>query len=175
VGDAAHRTPGDAGHGAQQMAGLRIAVKHSRNFRDSVRQLGCGLGQRFRDLGKRFLRHRGDCLGHHGKKLTGGHADQRQELLGRLIFGLGLCRQFTEMLHHGVWVDLADGADFVLALVFLFAFVLLFAFALAEQAAGDVAESAQPAFAFQARLVFHFQFAFRLVFEFSFKLVFEFR
>ena len=82
-------------------------------------------------------------------------------MLGCLILGLALCRQLTEVFHRGVWVDLADEANFALALLFILAF------ALAEQAADDVAEGAQPAFAFQTRLVFHFQFAFPLVLEFS--------
>jgi hypothetical protein len=155
------------------MPGLGVAVKHFCNFRDSVRQLGCGLGQRFRNPGKRFLRHGGNCLGYHGKKLTGGHADERQEMLGSLVLGLGFCCQLAQMFHHGVGVDFADGTDFILALVLIFALVL--ALALAQQAAGDVAEGAEPAFAFQAGLVFRFQFAFHLVLKLSFELVFELR
>jgi hypothetical protein len=130
------------------------------------------------DLGKRFLCQGRDGLGHHRKELAGSHPDQRQEVLDCFLLALGFGREFAQMFHHGVGINLADGTDLVLALEFIFAFVLIFAFefvlALAEQAAGDVAEGAEPAFAFQAGLIFHFQFAFHLVLEFAFELVFQF-
>jgi hypothetical protein len=86
-------------------------------------------------------------------------------MLGGLIFGFRFCCQLAQMFHHGVRINLADWADLVLALIFLFALVFVLAFA--EQAAGDVAESAQPAFAFKDCLVLH------LIFPFSFRLVLE--
>jgi hypothetical protein len=179
VSDVTHRAPSDARDGAKQMPRLRVSVKYSRHFSDSSRQLGRGPGQRLGDLGKSPLCHRSDRLGDYRKKLAGGHPNQREEMLGRLIFALGFRRQFTQVFHHGVWIDFADGADlvlvFVLVLGFGFAFVLVFTFA--EQAAGDIADGAEPALAFQASLIFHliFQFVFGLVLEFRFELVFEFR
>jgi sugar phosphate permease len=94
-------------------------------------------------------------------------------VLGSLIFGLCLSRQLPQVLHQGVGIDLADGAD--LLLVFVFAFVLAFAFA--KQAAGNVADGSEPAFTLQACLVLHLILAlvFGLVLEFCFELVFEFR
>jgi len=179
VSDVAHGAPSDARYGAQQVPRLRISVKHSSDFANSPRQLRRSPGQRFGNLGKSPLCHGSNRLGHHRKKLAGGHPNQREEMLGRLIFALGFRRQFTQVFHHGVWIDFADGADlvlvFVLVLGFGFAFVLVFTFT--EQAAGDIADGAEPALAFQASLIFHliFQFVFGLVLEFRFELVFEFR
>jgi hypothetical protein len=96
-------------------------------------------------------------------------------MFGGLIFGLSLRRQLTQMFHHGVWIDLADGADLVFVLVFLFSLVLVLAFA--EQATGDVAKSAEPALSFKDSLVLHlvFEFALVLFLELFFPLGFKFR
>jgi hypothetical protein len=107
-------------------------------------------------------------------------------VFGRLFFALGFRREFTEMFHHGVGIDLADRAEFFLRFVFVlgfglifvfvlglhlvFRFVLVLFFAFPEQTAGDVAEGTQPALAFQACLFLHL--VFHLVFEFTFELVF---
>src|ERR1700722_98798 len=134
-----------------------------------------GFGESSCDLWKSAFRHRRDCSGHDRKQFAGSHSDEREKMFDRFVLALRFRRQFAEMLHHGVWINLADGTDFafVFALEFLFAFHFLFA----EQAASDVAESAQPAFAFEAGLVLRLVLAltFHLAFEFSFELVFEFR
>jgi hypothetical protein len=77
-----------------------------------------------------------------------------------LFFGLGLESQFAEVLHHRVWIDPANRANFF--------FRLEFALAFTEQAAGDVADGAEPAFA----LDFLFQFFFAFSLEFLFELFF---
>jgi hypothetical protein len=104
-------------------------------------------------------------------------------VLGRFLLAFGFRCELTQMFHHGVWIDLADGAELFLGLILILTFVLVFGFALifvfafAKQTAGDVAESAEPAFAFQSGLVLHlfFQFTFHLVLELSFEFVFEFQ
>jgi hypothetical protein len=73
-------------------------------------------------------------------------------VFGRLLFSLCLGGQFSEVLHHRIRIDLADGAEllFKLALTFEFVFEFLlalkFAFVLelafAEQAANHVADGA---------------------------------
>jgi hypothetical protein len=169
VSDVAHSAPSDAGHGPQQMPRLWVPVKCLCHCSNAPRELRRGSGERFGDFRKSFLRHRRNRLGHHRKKLAGGHPDQRQEMLGGLIFGFRFRRQLTQMFHHGVWIDLADGANLVLVLLFALVFVLAFP----EQAAGDVAQGAEPAFAFRHTLVLHFAFhlVLELVFKFTFQLV----
>ena len=44
VSDAAHRTPGDAGHGAKQVTCLRIAMKDAGDLSDSLGQTRSGSG-----------------------------------------------------------------------------------------------------------------------------------
>jgi hypothetical protein len=171
VGDATHGAPGDRGHGLQQMAGLRIPVQSFRYFYDALRQMRRRLGHHSGDLGQRLPGGRQHCPGHDWQQFAGSHADQRQKVLGSFVFALRFRRQFTQVLHHGVWINLADGVELFLVFAFVLIFGLIFIFAFSEQAAGDIAQGAQPAFAFQAGLVFHF--VFRLVFEFSFELVFE--
>src|SRR5258708_6461745 len=93
----------------------------------------------------------GSC--NHGKQLASSHADQGQEVLGRLFFRLRFRSQLSEVLHHAVRINLADGANLVLGFGFTFVFEFLFAFALAETAAGDVANGAEPAFTFRTGFV----------------------
>ena len=137
VSDVADRTPGDARHCAKQMPRLRISVKRFRDRTDTSRQLGRSFGQRVGNFRKSLLCHGRNCFGHYRQKLAGGHSYKWQEVLGSFVFCLGLGRQLTEMLHHGIGIDLADRADLVLVLALIFVFV--FAFAFAEQTAGDSA------------------------------------
>jgi hypothetical protein len=102
-------------------------------------------------------------------------------VLGGFLFGFGFRRQFSQVLHHGVGIDLTDGTYFTqlafkFQLPFAFALQLTFAFklsltfelpftlelALTQEAANDVANGAQPALTFHAGLAF--QFAFEFVF-----------
>jgi hypothetical protein len=169
VSDVANRASGDARHCAKQMPRLGISVKSFRNSTDTSRQLGRGLGQRAGNFRKSLLRHGRNRFGHHRQKLAGGHSYKRQEVFGSFIFCLRLSRQFAEMFHHGIGIDLADWADLVLAFVFVFAL----AFAFAEQTAGDLAK---PTFAFQDGFILHlvFRFVFRFVFKLFFKFGFQF-
>src|SRR5258708_30156407 len=94
-------------------------------------------------------------------------------MLCGLIFCPRLSRQLSQVLHHGVGIDFADGADFLFGLGFEGALVLALAFSFAEKAADYVADGAEPAFALEAGfvlvLVFHFLFGFSrvLIFEFG--------
>jgi len=100
-------------------------------------------------------------------------------MLGCLVFCFGFSRQFSQVFHHGVGIDLPDGADLALeftltlelALAFQLTFELAFQFTLTEKAADDVSDGTQPALAFQACFTFAFEFEFPL--EFTFQLVFE--
>jgi hypothetical protein len=184
VSDAPHRAPRDARHRLQQVPRRWVVVERARDLPDGLGQVRHGLVDRMSNLGGlgqfgyvarlgQSLRQLG-CFGHHREDLAGSHVSQRREVLGRLIFALRLCRQFAQMFHHGVGIDLADRTDLVLSLILVFILALVFVFGLPEQAAGDVSQSAKPAFTFQASLVLQFQFAFQLVLEFAFGLVFEF-
>jgi hypothetical protein len=175
VGNVTDSAPSDAWHSLKQVPGLRIPMENLRDFTYAARQMGRRPSKRLGDLRKGFSRHGSYRFGHHGKKLAGCHADQRQEMLGSFVLGLRFCCQLTQMFHHGVWINLADGADLFLVLVFFFALVLVLA--LAEQAAGDVAESTEPAFTFKDGLVFRlvFRFVLRLVLKLFFEFGFKFR
>jgi hypothetical protein len=136
------------------MPGLRIAVQGPRHLPDSFRQ------------------PRGRP-GNYGKQFTGGHSDQGEEVFRRLFFRFSLRRQFSEVLHHGIGIDLADGADLVLEfeLFLMFVLVLMFLFHLffPEQAADHIADSAEPAFAFAGfmlHLFFHLLLELVLMLEF---------
>jgi hypothetical protein len=85
-------------------------------------------------------------------------------MFGRLLFGLSFGGELAEMLHHGVGIDFADGADFVFHLHLVFVLVLVFFFP--EQTADHVAYGAEPAFAFES------DFLLELVLHFLFHLVF---
>jgi hypothetical protein len=125
----ANSAPRDPWNNLQQMAGLRIAVEAAGN-------LGYALGE--------MRRSPGDCAGYlrkhplgrgrnrlcdNWKQFAGSHSDQRQEVFGSFIFRFRLGRQLSQVLHHGVGVDLAYRADLVLV------FKLAFFFAFAQQAA----------------------------------------
>jgi hypothetical protein len=171
--DAAHGSARNARNGLKQVPRLRVLVKRLGNCPDAFGQLRRAPCECFRNLRKRSLRHRGHRLCNNRKELAGGHPDQRQKMLGGLVFCLRFCRQLAEVFHHGVWIDFANGAD----LIFVFVLALIFVFAFAQQAAGDVAKGAEPAFAFKACLILHlvFHFAFHLVLELFFELGFKFR
>jgi len=130
VSDLPHRSSRDRRHRLQQMTRLRISVKRLRNFDDSFRQMRRRLGHRPGHLGQRPLRHRRDCLRHNRQQFAGGHADKRQKMLRGLVFALGFGCEFTQVLHHGVWIYFADGAELVFVLVLVFTFALVFIFGL---------------------------------------------
>jgi len=130
VSDLPHRSSSDRRHRLQQMTRLRIPVKRLRYLDDPLRQMRCGLGNRPGHLGQRTLRHRCDRLRHNRQQFAGGHADKRQKMLRSLVFTLGLGRELTQVLHNGVWIYFADGAELVLVLVLIFAFALVFIFGL---------------------------------------------
>jgi hypothetical protein len=88
-----HRTPGYRWHGLQQVAGLRIAMEGLRDLADALGQPRSRSGHRPSDLGQRLLRQGSDRLGHNRQQFAGGHADERQEVLGGFIFGFSLSRQ----------------------------------------------------------------------------------
>jgi hypothetical protein len=76
------------------------------------------------------------------------------------------------VLHHGVGIDLADGAEFLLGLEGAFVLVFVLAFSFAQKAADHVADGAEPALTLEAGfvLVLHFLFAFPRVLIFEFML-----
>jgi hypothetical protein len=158
--NAAYGAPRDGGHSLQQVTRRRIAMQGLGDSTDTLRQVRRSLGDRARNLGKHFSSQRGRRSRDDGKQFAGGHSDQRKELLGRFVFCFRFRGELSEVLHHGVGIDLADGADLVLAFEFALVLEFLFAFPLSQKATGNVAKGAEPAFAFQAGLVFEFLFAF---------------
>jgi hypothetical protein len=104
-------------------------VEAAGDFPYAASELWCDLGYSFGDAGKGLLGHRQHGLGDHREEFRCRHPNQRQEVFGGFLFRLGLGGQFAQMLHHGVRVDLPDGADLVfeLALTLEFAFTLEFA------------------------------------------------
>src|SRR5208337_4014043 len=145
-------------------------MKYPRDFSDPTSELRRHTGYSPGDAGKRLPGHRRQRLRRHRKELAGGHSNERQEMLGRLLFAFGFGRQLSQVLHHGVGVDLADGADLAFelafALQFEFSLTLEFAFELllAEQAADHIADGPEPALSFQPSLTFEFTLALQLEF-----------
>lgn len=177
VSNCAHRTAGDPRHNAKQMSRLGMAMKYLRHLPYAVRQPRCGPGQHSGDLGQSPLRHGCDSLRHYWKKLAGSHSDKGEKMFRGLVLALGFCRQLAEVLHDGVWIDFADGADLILAFVFALDFVLAFpenasekVFPLAFPFAEDVSEKVFTFSQYAPKEVF----VFSLVFEFGFELVFQF-
>jgi hypothetical protein len=150
-------------------------MKGSGDRPDSLGKARSRLGDGARNLRQHFLRRGCDRPGHYRQQLAGGHADQWKKMLGGFVFRLSLGSEFSEMLHHRVGIDFADGAQFLFAL----AFILELFFP--EQAADHVADGTEPAFAFQSsfvlELIFHFVFelVFHLALEFSSAFFLEFR
>lgn len=165
-----HRPPGDGRHDFQQMPLLRIAVKRARYLPHALSEVRRSPGYRMSDFRKHLLRRRRYRPGYYRKQLAGSHSNKRQEVLSGLVFGFCFGREFSQVLHHGIGIDLAYRADLVL--VFVFELILLLAFA--EQAADRIADGAEPAFAFQSGFVFHLFFQFALVLELVFEFVFQF-
>jgi hypothetical protein len=181
--DVVYRPSGDGRNRTKQLPGSGIAVKAASHLADATGEVRRQPGNSLRDARERLLGCGCHSLGHDGQKLAGGHANQRQKLLGCLVLRLGLGGKFSEVFHHRVGVDLPDGAEFLFAFFLAFKFPFRFLFALeltlffalglvleltfAEQAAHHVSDGAEPAFTFG--LVF--EFAFRLGLE----LLLEFR
>jgi hypothetical protein len=190
VSDPAHGASSDRRYGLQQMTGLWIPMESLRYLGDDLRQMRSGPGHHFGNLGKSPLRHGSDRLGHNRQQFAGGHADERQKVLRSFLFALGFCREFAQVLHYCVWINLTDRADFVLVFIFGFVFAFsedaaekaflfaftqyvaekIFPFAFTEYVAEEVLALSEDA----AEKIFAFQFVFRLVLEFFFELVFEF-
>jgi hypothetical protein len=133
------------------------------SFRDSsnpLRQPWSGLRHRASDFWQKFLCQRSGRLGYDRQQLARRHADQREKVLCGFVFRFSLRRKLSEVLHHGIGINLAHGIE--LELVFEFMLVLMlhlvFHFLFAEQVPDHVSDGAEPAFAFQARFVFHFFF-----------------
>jgi hypothetical protein len=157
----------NAWHRLQQVASMRLAMQLARNLSDVVRETRRSFSYCSRHFRQQLLCRRSNGPGHNRKQLACGHSDQWQEMLSRFIFGFSLSGKLTQVLHHGIGIDLAHRADLVLKLIF--EFELIFFLALTKQATCDIAESAEPAFTFKACLVL--QFIFQLVFQFVLKLV----
>jgi hypothetical protein len=188
VSEIAHGTSGNARHDPQQVPSLGISVKHFRHFPDSSRQSGRGDGQNSGDFGKSSLRHGRHSLGYHRKQFARGHADQREEVLRSLIFTLRFCRQLAQVLHHGVRIDFADGADLILQFVLALELVLAFPEQPPKKVFTFPKDASEKVFAFPeyaseelftfpeqaSEEFFTFQFVFRLVFKFFFELILEF-
>jgi hypothetical protein len=80
-------------------------------------------------------------------------------VLGRFVFRLRFRSQLSEVLHHRVGINLADGANLLLGFEFAFVLEFLFALTLTQEAAGYIADGAKPAFAFETGFVFEFTLA----------------
>jgi hypothetical protein len=92
VSEITHRAPCNAGHGAQQVPRLRMAMKHFGDLADSARQARRGFGQNLSDLGKRALCRGRNGFGDYRKQLARSHSNKRQEVLGSFLLALGFCR-----------------------------------------------------------------------------------
>jgi hypothetical protein len=170
--NAADGAAGDRRDGLQEMPGLGIAMQSLRHSADAPRQMRGGFGNGARDLGQRLPRHRSDSLRDNGEQFARRHPDEREKVLRRLVFGFRLCSQLSQVLHHGIGVDLADRADFVFPFEGAFVFVLLLAFSLAKKAADDVADGAEPTLPFEAKFIL--EFVFHLLFTLTRVFIFEF-
>jgi hypothetical protein len=169
LGDATDGAASNARYGPQQVPGLRTAMQSAGNFSHAPRKLRGYARNSFREPGKRFLCHGHHGFCHHRKQFAGSHSDERQEVFRGFLFCLRFRGQFSEVLHHRVGVDFANGVfELSLELPFEFSLAFKFALAFAEKAAYRVADGAQPAFAF------HFPLEFSLTFEFALELGFEF-
>jgi hypothetical protein len=160
----AYRAPRDRRHDFQKMPSVRITMKSARHPPDTLGEVRRSLGHGPGDLRKQFLRRGRNRLGHHRKQLAGSHSNQRQEVFGGFVFRLCLGRQFSQVLHHGIGIDLADRAEFVLEFVLEFILELAFVLAFAEQAAKPAQQRAELILLLILEFVFVFQFA--LVFQF---------
>jgi hypothetical protein len=173
----AHRATCDRRHHLQQMPCRRIAMKTAGNLPDAPGEVRRSLGHGTGNFWKQLLRRGRNRLGYHRKQLAGSHSNQRQELFRSFVFRLCLGRQFSQVLHHGIGIDLAYRADLVFEFVFEFIFELAFvlAFAFAEQAAQAAKQGAELILLLILEFAFVFQFAlvFQLVFEFSCQFVFQ--
>jgi hypothetical protein len=172
AGDAPHRAASDARHGLNQMTGPRISVQHPGHFADSVGEPRAGFRKGLSHPGQMLHRVRRKRLGRNRQEFAGRHPNQRKELLGGFLFRFRLECPLSQVFHHGVGIDLADGTYFLLRFGFESTLAFVFLLAFAEQAADYVADGAKPAFSFEARLTFilafHFLFTFSRVFIFQF-------
>jgi hypothetical protein len=159
----------NAWHRLQQVASMRLAMQLARNLSDVVRETRRSFSYCSRHFRQQLLCRRSNGPGHNRKQLARSHSDQWQEMLSRFIFGFSLSGKLTQVLHHGIGIDLARRTDLILEFIFIFEFELILFLTLAKQAACDIAESTEPAFALKACLVL--QLIFQLVFQFVLKLV----
>src|SRR5262249_21074948 len=170
AGDGSNRPAGDGRYGLDQITGLRIPIEGLRHLSDSPGELRSGLRDSPGDLRQRLLCHGSDRSGRNREKLAGSHPDQRQKMLCGFVLRLRLECQFTQMFHHGVRVNFADGIELVFRFCFKGAFAFVLILRLSKEIADYVPNGAQPAFSFEARLililVFHFAFSRVLIFEF---------
>jgi hypothetical protein len=185
AGDAAHSATGNGGNHFEQMPRLRIAMQGASHLANSLGEVRRSLGYRARYLRQHPLGGRSHGSGYHRQQFAGCHPNQWKKVFGGLILGFGFRRQLTQVFHHCIRVDLANGTDlvfeFILELALVFVFVLVFFFTFSQKAAGDVAKGSEKAFAFELVLELFFAFKFPLVlqlflefgqgFQFIFKLV----
>jgi len=156
-------------------------MKRARNLPNALREAGRGPGNGAGDLRKQLLRRRRNCPGYYRQQLAGSHSDERQEVFGSFVFRFRLGRQFSQVLHHRVGIDLSSRTHLVFEFVLEFAFILEFAFVLAfaEQAAQATEDSAELILSliFEFILGFppcrKFVLVFQLVFEFAFQFIFQ--
>jgi hypothetical protein len=99
-------------------------MKGARDLSDAPRKMRRSSGHsssnvaRLGHLG--YVSHLGERLrdpsgfGDDGQNLACCHTNQRQEVFGRLIFGFGLEGEFTQVFHHRVRINLADGTELFL-------------------------------------------------------------
>jgi hypothetical protein len=183
-GNAVYRAARDRGDRAQERTRGGPLVQTPCDLTDSARKLRRHSGYRLSYPGHNLARRRCQRPGCQRKKFRSRHPNQRQKMFRRLISGLGFGREFSQVLHHGIRVNLADrtelalefayALEFTLAFEFQFAFefslAFEFEFAFAEETADNVTDGSQPAFSFR----FAFKFAFALEFKLAFELRFRF-
>jgi hypothetical protein len=159
-----HRLACNRRHDFQKMPCTRITVKSARHRPDVLGEVRRSLVYGPGNLRKQLLRRGRDRLGHYRQQFAGSHSNERKEVLGGFIFRFCLGRQFSQVLHHGIGIDLADRAEFVLEFILEFALVfeLTFVFAFAEEAAKTAEYGAE----LILLLVLEFVFQFALVFQF---------
>jgi hypothetical protein len=167
----------DRRHGLQQVSGLRVAMQRARDLSDSAGKTRRGSRNCASHFRKQPLGHWRGGLSHHRQEFAGCHSHQREKVLRSLMLGFRFGREFAEVLHHGIGIDLAHGIELVFTELFLMLklillFHLFFHFLFTEQAADHIADGAKPAFSFQARLVLHLFFHLLLEFVLVFRMGF---
>jgi hypothetical protein len=122
--NAANCAPSDSGQRFYQVPRRRVSMKSARDLSDALRKVRRSSGHGSSDIAGLghlgYVPYFGECprdlsgFSYDRQNLACCHTYQRQEVFGRFIFGLGLEGELTQVFHHGVGINLADGTEFFL-------------------------------------------------------------